>query len=769
MYNARIEFVFEDTSLKQQFAIVRTLRAIVGDSAEYERLRPTAPFKPKKRTTRQSETEIVPGDPPPALNAIPYVVTLPFNPVPDRISSALSRGSTTEIIEHFRTSLLPNHLESDTYGRHFKYLLWAEEYRSEQDLHIYDIENATMLDHSFEDVATERRGTYYYLLVPGLAEKRPSVLVGDRILVQPMDADPGKWFEGCVHKVKQREVGMKFNGSFRPPPSQRFRVRFKLNRIPLRRQHQALDTALHPERLLFPTSTQILATVIPSTIGIFRSIYNPLIAGNPAQLQAVTSITKLPPGSAPFIIFGPPGTGKTVTVVEAIRQILKTNPKAHILACAPSNSAADLIALRLVDALDETALFRFYAPSRYKNQVPDALLKYTATNEYGHFTVRPMAIMKQFKVVVSTCVSASFAYGIGISRGHFTHIFMDEAGQATEPEVMISVKTIADNATNVILSGDPKQLGPIIRSAVARELGLEKSYMERLMERQPFDERSGYGKTVVKLVQNFRSHPAILDFPNRQFYKGDLKPRGDPQVINSYINHPLLMNKRFPIVFHALSGQDDREAASPSFFNVLEALQVKDYVERLRSDRQVRITDADIGVIAPYHAQCLRIRSTLRAFADGVKVGSVEEFQGQERRVIIISTVRSSREFVQYDLKHTLGFVANPRRLNVAVTRAQSLLIIVGDPTVLSLDPLWRSFLNYIHTNGGWKGDAPTWDTSEPVRETGGYDEELREEHLEDMNDFARRMEALTLQGATGEEGEVEEEDNVDRPWREVE
>lgn len=131
MYNARIEFVFEDTSLKQQFAIVRTLRAIVGDSAEYERLRPTAPFKPKKRTTRQSETEIVPGDPPPALNAIPYVVTLPFNPVPDRISSALSRGSTTEIIEHFRTSLLPNHLESDTYGRHFKYLLWAEEYRSE--------------------------------------------------------------------------------------------------------------------------------------------------------------------------------------------------------------------------------------------------------------------------------------------------------------------------------------------------------------------------------------------------------------------------------------------------------------------------------------------------------------------------------------------------------------------------------------------------------------------------------------------------------------
>lgn len=135
--------------------------------------------------------------------------------------------------------------------------------------------------------------------------------------------------------------------------------------------------------------------------------------------------------------------------------------------------------------------------------------------------------------------------------------------------------------------------------------------------------------------------------------------------------------------------------------------------------------------------------------------------------MIIISTVRSTRDFVTYDLKHTLGFVANPRRLNVAVTRAQALLLIIGDPSVLSLDPLWRAFLNYIHLNGGWKGDPPTWDTSEPVRETGGYDKEMRDVGEEDMNDFARRIEASTLQGVTGEEDE--EEENVDRPWRDVE
>lgn len=82
-------------------------------------------------------------------------------------------------------------------------------------------------------------------------------------------------------------------------------------------------------------------------------------------------------------------------------------------------------------------------------------------------------------------------------RGHFSHIFVDEAGQATEPEVMIGIKTMADNNTNVILSGDSKQLGPIIRSAVARELGLEKSYLERLMTRQPYDETSSHGISSV--------------------------------------------------------------------------------------------------------------------------------------------------------------------------------------------------------------------------------------------------------------------------------
>ncbi|KAF8067812.1 P-loop containing nucleoside triphosphate hydrolase protein [Lyophyllum atratum] len=462
---------------------------------------------------------------------------------------------------------------------------------------------------------------------------------------------------------------------------------------------------------------------------------------------------------------GRPGTGKTVTMVEAIKQVLKANPNARILACAPSNSAADLIAMRLRD-LSSNELFRFYAPSRAKDQVPLELLDYSHVRHDGHFSVPPMARMMRFRVIVTTCVSASVVSGIGIPRGHYSHIFIDEAGQATEPEVFIAIKTMANPMTNVVLSGDHKQLGPIIRSKMACELGLETSYIERLMNRDAYNLKDGYGVSVVKLVKNFRSHSTILKFPNERFYDGELEQCGDTKVINGFIGSTYLPNKDFPIVFHGLCGKDDREASSPSFFNVDEVLQVKAYVQALRSDRRFRTTDNDIGVITPYNAQCRKIRTALRNVADGVKVGSVEEFQGQERRVIIISTVRSSTEFVEYDLRHTLGFVASPRRFNVAVTRAQSLLIVIGDPSVLSLDPLWRSFLNYIHHNNGWTGSPITWDPKAPVDEAGGYDKKIRETARIDMNDFTRRMEALTLAGV---DAIGDDEGNVDRPWRDVE
>jgi len=130
--------------------------------------------------------------------------------------------------------------------------------------------------------------------------------------------------------------------------------------------------------------------------------------------------------------------------------------------------------------------------------------------------------------------------------------------------------------------------------------------------------------------------------------------------------------------------------------------------------------------------------------------------------VVIVTTVRSSRDYINYDLRYTLGFVANPRRFNdtrvavlfsrkrrisratgastVAVTRAKALLIIVGDPMVLGLDPLWRAYLNSVHAGGGWRGRQIPWDPLEPVNSDGGYDEDLRVRALGDADALARRL-----------------------------
>ncbi|KAG6853379.1 hypothetical protein C0991_004840 [Blastosporella zonata] len=741
----RAEFLLEDTQLRTRFVIVRELQGIVGNEVDHAKLRPIAPYVPRPKIARELELDVVKGVRPPSMNAVPYVLPLPRALIPGSLATTLSTGSAEAKLARIRSVFLPKEFNSLGYNRHFKHLLWIEEHQMEWDLEIYDMTNVRLTTYP----------PFYLLEVPGLAEKRPSVLVGDRILVQAVGAQKGHWFEGGVHAVRKEEVNLRFDRSFRWTRDQLFNVRFKLNRYPARRQHQALDSAFSEERILFPERSHIRNSTYPNRDDVRLRPVNPLIGTNGPQLQAVISIVKQSPGSLPFIIFGPPGTGKTVTMVEAIKQVLEANPSARILACAPSNSAADLIAMRLRD-LSTSELFRFYAPSRGKNQVPLELLDYAYIRPEGHFSVPPMARTKCFRVIVTTCVSASFVSGIGIARGHYSHIFVDEAGQATEPEVFIAIKTMAGPATNVILSGDPKQLGPIIRSRIACQLGLEVSYIERLMKRDAYNLSGGYGVSVVKLIKNFRSHGSILKFPNERFYDSELVQSGDNKIINSFLGSSYLPNKDFPIIFHGVCGKDDREASSPSFFNVDEALQVKAYVQILRSDRRFPTNNNDIGIISPYNAQCRKIRTALRGVADDVKVGSVEEFQGQERRVIIISTVRSSTEFVEYDLRHTL----------VAVTRAQSLLIIIGDPTVLSLDPLWRSFLNYIHHKKGWIGSPITWDPTKAVDEAGGYDKQIRDAAQIDMNDFTRQMEVLTLAGV---EAVGDDEGNVDRPWRDVE
>ncbi|KAI0336614.1 P-loop containing nucleoside triphosphate hydrolase protein [Cubamyces sp. BRFM 1775] len=744
-YDGRLEVTLKDTVTQRTFVILRQLCAVVGNPADHQLLRPKAPYVRRGRAPWRQGGAVVDGERPPALDAVKWVKKLPPSRIPGPLAAIIANGSMRDIIVQTREQFLPPTLHADTHGTHFRVLLWIEEARMVEDLHMYDIEGARFT----------KEGRLYTLPVPGLAEKRPSVAPGDTILAQQAD---GRTHRGFVHFVRRDDIRVHFHSSFNSGSS--YNIQFQYNRTPIQRQHQALlAPCTSSQRLLFPLpgyeglSQAIAPAGLPQI-----TLFNAQIATNAAQLQAVKSILRLRTGSAPFIVFGPPGTGKTVTIVEAIKQVLHLKPDARILACAPSNSAADLIAQRL-DALDTTQLFRCNAVFRDIQSLPGELAAYSLYRD-NHFVLPPVETLQRYKVVVTTCGNSSFAYNIGMPNGHFTHIFIDEAGQASEPEVLTAIKAIAAPGTQVILSGDPKQLGPVIRSSIAREFGLGQSYLERLMERPVYDPHNGRGRSYIKLVKNFRSHEAILAYPNAQFYGGELEVCGSPTVINSFLGSPMLVNQRWPVVFHYVSGENERESTSPSYFNIEEATEVLEYIKQLLRDRQHPIRAADIGVIAPYYAQVRKIRLLLRRDnIEDVKVGSVEEFQGQERRVIIISTVRSTRDLLSYDAKFTLGFVSNPRRFNVAVTRAQALLVVIGDASVLSIDPLWRSFMNYIHLHGGWRGDAPTWDVNAPVQMDGNYAAEIREDATADMDALLARLDQ-------GED--LEGEANVDHAFQEA-
>ncbi|KIJ29274.1 hypothetical protein M422DRAFT_188705 [Sphaerobolus stellatus SS14] len=760
-FHDRLEVVLFDATLSERFAITRPITAVVGNQADWDLLKPTAPYKQKRKSKQEPETAVVRGIKPPQIADIEWTVDLPQSLIPRSLEALLETASVKTTVEMLKRTWIPRQLTPETYGQHFKVLLHVEEAQMNIDIQRYNEENVPM------DPALP----YYRLPVPGLAEKRPSVIVGDRILVQNATGRPGgHWFEGFVHRVHLNDVDLKFHSAFNSYRGQKYNIRFKLGRLPLRRMHQALSTAFTSPRVLFPSEDDLRGKEVPTERQMekIRPV-NRLIKTNPPQLLAVATILNMPLGSPPFVLFGPPGTGKTVTVVEAINQILLDDPTSRILACAPSNSAADLIAERLKDRLSPSMLFRLNAPSRSKESIPKSLDGYARVNENGTFSIPALAELRKYRVIVSTCISASVPYGMGMARGHFSHVFIDEAGQACEPEAMIPIKTVADNSTNIILSGDPKQLGPIIRSSIASALGLGTSYLDRLMARDAYDPARGNGITVVKLIKNWRSHPAILKYPNEQFYKGELEPHGDEVVTHSLLRSEEIVSPGFPLVFHAISGKDMQEASSPSFFNPDEASLVKRYVDRLRTDRRLRLQDENIGVITPYHAQVMKVRSLLRNSYSGVKVGSVEEFQGQERRVIIISTVRSSIDFVEFDVKHTLGFVASPRRFNVAMTRAQALLIVIGDPTVLSLDPLWRGFMNYVYLAGGWRGPSPDWDPDEPINAEGGYDAARTKALNTDIEALIERTRTLLVENSELTAREDDEDAvQVDRPWREA-
>ena len=455
--------------------------------------------------------------------------------------------------------------------------------------------------------------------------------------------------------------------------------------------------------------------------------------------------------------------------------------KLKILLVAPSNDATDILVEKLAPYFPPSEMMRVLAYTRSAEQCSPLVRRYVSKDLEGPHLV---SAMMSVQIVVSTVNLAArfWCSGGGFKKGWFDCICVDEAGHSTEPEVIGATASLmkfsGQNAGQLVLAGDPNQLGPIITSEVCKKFGMGMSYMERLVTTSPaykLNESDSYPPELVTLlVRNYRSHPAILKLPNEMFYKNKLLTCGDRLTTHSMVKWEHLPNIEagFPIVFHSVDGENQREGDSPSWFNPQEAILVAEIASLLAKHSRPAIRQDEIGIITPYARQVQKIRLLLKVKDLGeIKVGSVETFQGQERRCIIISTVRSENDLLAHDRKYNLGFVANEKRFNVAVTRAKALLYVIGNPRVLQTDKKnWLPLLRYCRDNGSWMGQE--WDES-----AAGSEEDLGDEALADMvknmtvgNGKDTSLDPVTAKMKMMALGEVkgDEEDEIDNGWEVV-
>ncbi|GAV89955.1 AAA_11 domain-containing protein/AAA_12 domain-containing protein [Cephalotus follicularis] len=661
---------------------------LLADDKISKSLASEKPYSRGERKKKFPVNEFVAGSRPARNIDRPVKNRLPRYDIPQKIRRMVE---SKEIPDSIRDGLT-----RDNYASYFKTLLIMEEIQLEDDMRNYNMERVTM----------KKKGNFLSLLVPGLAERRPSIVPGDYVFAKLVIEDEKNTsttpaYQGYVHRVEADEVHLKFVPDFHLCHRDRnlYNIQFTYNRISMRKLYHAIDTAeeLQPE-ILFP-SVSCGRRIIETTPLVPISCIL-----NEEQMCSVEMILGCK-GAPPYVIHGPPGTGKTMTLVEAILQLFTTQKDSRILLCAPSNSAADYILEKILSEkaveVHESEIFRLNAVSRSSEDMKPDHMRFCLFED-SIFKCPPLGALTSFRIIISTYMSASLLYAEGVERGHFSHIFLDEAGQASEPESMIPISNLCHRETVVVLAGDPMQLGPVIHSREAENYGLGLSYLERLFEFESYccqDENY-----VTKLVRNYRCHPEILYLPSMLFYEGELIACKDDtcSVMNSV---SFLPNREFPVLFYGTQGCDEREGSNPSWFNRIEASKVIEVIKRLTASGN--LSAEDIGVITPYRQQVLKLKIALENLdMPDIKVGSVEQFQGQERQVIIVSTVRSTVKHNEFDKTHCLGFLSNPRRFNVAVTRAIALLIVIGNPHIISKDVYWNKLLWHCADHNSYEGCA---------------------------------------------------------------
>lgn len=444
---------------------------------------------------------------------------------------------------------------------------------------------------------------------------------------------------------------------------------------------------------------------------------------NESQNQAVEyALTS----EAVSIIHGPPGTGKTTTLIQLIRQLLKEEKQ--VLVTAPSNAAVDLLTALI--HTENIPVVRLGHLSRIDPEILECSLESQVFSDPDSKQIKKVRIQADEYRKLSQQYKRSFGYEERMQRrrlkneakelsawakdleervvqkivDHSRVITCTFAGANSKPIRDLKFKTcIIDEASQalqgaswipilkserVILAGDPFQLPPTVKSAQAAKQGLSVTLLDLAIQND---------RALHLLDTQYRMNNAIMGFSNQWFYKGALKAH------DSVAQHVLSLfdsETDAVVTFIDTAGCGFNEAINPetqSFFNKDEYLILREHLDPLL--HQNFIHQPDVGILSPYKAQVQFIKNELeedQTFSFPVNVQTIDSFQGQERDIIYISLVRSNDAM-------EIGFLKDYRRMNVALTRAKKYLVIIGDSATLGNDPFYQAFLEYVELHGAYR------------------------------------------------------------------